>query len=73
MRGVHSQHAQIAALSAPFQVDRSQQATRAVLRHQDAALLHHGGQPLIVGARPFEKGLDGKCGINEPDQLRPVG
>ena len=71
--GGNGEHAHVAVVSAQLGVDRGQHPASRVsggLGQKDLALPHARCQPVGVGARAFEEGLDGEGGV---DHLRQGG
>ena len=64
MHWIDCELAQVAALAAHLRVDAAEKLAVGVLGDQNASLAHHPRQALLVGARAFEEGFDGKSGVD---------
>src|SRR5450631_822789 len=56
--GGYGELTQVAARAANLSVDASEKLAGVVLRQQDGALLHHGGDAFVVSPRAFKESLD---------------
>ena len=73
MRGIDGEHSEIAARRAQFGVDAADELAGGVLGKQELAFAEVGGEAVEIGARAFEKGLDGEGGVDHGDEARDVG
>jgi hypothetical protein len=73
MRGIDGEHSEVAAREAEFGVDAADELPGRIVCEQELPFEEVGREALKIGARTFEKRLDGEGGIDHGNEARDVG